>query len=268
MFGFLGSLVLYSSLNKFEKNKLYVYLVLFLPNFHWWTSGIGKDAIICTTFLGALYFIVNRKFFSFFLVSLIVIGFLIRSHTVTMIIISLGMCYFLKPSEFPNVAKFFFPVILLVAIVFGAPIVANKVSIQSLDSVELIERMELQTERNLKGSTSFDISSYPPPLRLFTFMYRPLFLDASGAMGLMISFENAILLLLSFLAFRNLKIVYARDKQLPLEIVYCILVIALIWIMLGMTTANLGLAIRQKNQITPYIYYLFVISDYLKRRKV
>lgn len=47
-----------------------------------------------------------------------------------------------------------------------------------------------------KSGSGVDMTSYPLPIKLFTFWFRPLFLDAPGVLGLIVSIENFIYLLL------------------------------------------------------------------------
>src|SRR5690606_925068 len=47
-----------------------------------------------------------------------------------------------------------------------------------------------------KAGSGVDMSSYPLILKLFTFWFRPLFLDAPGILGLIVSLENLLYLLL------------------------------------------------------------------------
>src|SRR5690606_6599706 len=48
----------------------------------------------------------------------------------------------------------------------------------------------VQAGRLQTSGSGVDISSYPLPLKLFTFWFRPLFVDAPGALGIFVSFEN------------------------------------------------------------------------------
>src|SRR5690606_20753540 len=48
------------------------------------------------------------------------------------------------------------------------------------------------------SGSGVDMSSYPLPVKFFTFWFRPLFFDAPGILGLFTSIENMIYLLLFF----------------------------------------------------------------------
>ena len=48
-----------------------------------------------------------------------------------------------------------------------------------------------------KATSGVDITSYSLPVQVFTFLYRPLFFDAPGLLGLIVSFENVFYLLIT-----------------------------------------------------------------------
>ncbi len=71
----------------------------------------------------------------------------------------------------------------------------------NLDSENLFESFDqLSSHRSVelaKAGSGIDISGYPLPLKLFTFWFRPLFIDAPGPIGIIVSFENLFYLWLA-----------------------------------------------------------------------
>src|SRR5690606_7970359 len=54
------------------------------------------------------------------------------------------------------------------------------------------------------AGSGIDISGYPLPLKIFTFLYRPLFFDINGFLAVLSSFENLMLLSYTlFILFRK-----------------------------------------------------------------
>jgi len=53
-----------------------------------------------------------------------------------------------------------------------------------------------QTDRLEKSNSGVDMQSYPLPMKLFTFWFRPLFVDSPSILGLFSSAENLVYLLL------------------------------------------------------------------------
>ncbi len=75
----------------------------------------------------------------------------------------------------------------------------------NLDSENLLESFDqLSSHRSVelaKAGSGIDISGYPLPLKLFTFWFRPLFVDAPGPIGIIVSFENLFYLWLTWQLF-------------------------------------------------------------------
>jgi hypothetical protein len=95
-------------------------------------------------------------------------------------------------------------------------------------------------------------------------MYRPLFIDAPGLFGLVVSFENLILLYMTFLlctkrfirSFNN----HRNSFFLRLNLFYLLSGA----IILSSTTANLGIAVRQKTMLLPSFIIIVMMQLYLK----
>ena len=70
-----------------------------------------------------------------------------------------------------------------------------------LDSENLVESFDqFSSHRSTelaKAGSGIDTSNYPLLLKLFTFWYRPLFVDSPGPVGLIVSFENVFYLLVN-----------------------------------------------------------------------
>ena len=107
------------------------------------------------------------------------------------------------------------------------------------------------------GNNSIDTSSYNIPLKLFTYMFRPLFFDARGLFPLLLSFDNLVLLLTFTYPF--LRIMYQlkfRTLKLNATNYFLIIYSSLSWFFYAQSTSNLGLAARHKIMILPAIFCL------------
>jgi hypothetical protein len=114
-----------------------------------------------------------------------------------------------------------------------------------------------------KASSGVDITSYSLPFQVFTFLYRPLFFDASGALALIVSFENVFYLLMT-LKILNLKgIRYLITSNFLVKT--CLFGFLTVTIALAQISGNLGLAMRQKSQVM--ILFLFVVLAFLDSEK-
>lgn len=134
-------------------------------------------------------------------------------------------------------------------------------------SENLIEGIEAETGERAKSlSTSgsgVQMSSYPLPFKLFTLWFRPLFIDAPNAMGIIISLENFLYLILFGKIFKRdfLKFVYKSPSLVKVSlIIFLSMSFALTFVM-----SNLGIIIRQKSMVMYFIF--FVIYYYLAQKK-
>ena len=135
------------------------------------------------------------------------------------------------------------------------------VQLESLET-EVIENYTSDKASNLnrdQTGSGVDISGYPFPLKLFTFLYRPLFFDINGILAILSSFENFILVLLSFSIFRKKPISAFKKSHRIIKggIIFFLLGSSAFSLILG----NLGIMLRQKNMLMPWLI-LFVISVY------
>jgi len=115
-----------------------------------------------------------------------------------------------------------------------------------------------------KATSGVDIASYSLPLQVFTFLYRPLFFDAPGALGYIVSFENAFYLLLTLKILSLKGIRYLITSNLLVKT--CLFSFLSITIALAQISGNLGLAMRQKSQAIPL--FLFVIISFMDAEKM
>ena len=115
-----------------------------------------------------------------------------------------------------------------------------------------------------KATSGIDINSYSLPLQVFTFLYRPLFFDAPGILGLIVSFENVFYLLftLKVLNIRGIRFLITSNFLVKTAF-FSFLTVT---IALAQVSGNLGLAIRQKSQVM--ILFMFVIISFLDKQKM
>jgi hypothetical protein len=116
-----------------------------------------------------------------------------------------------------------------------------------------------------KASSGVDISQYSLPMQVFTFLYRPLFVDAPGFLGIIVSFENVFYLLISLKLVGNLKgLKFLVTGNFLAKTAF--LSFITVSIALAQISGNLGLAMRQKSQVM--ILVLFVVMAFLDQEKL
>ena len=114
-----------------------------------------------------------------------------------------------------------------------------------------------------KSGSGVDMSSYPLPLKLFTFWFRPLFFDAPGLLGLIVSVENLIYLLLFIKILKKDFIKFLKKSNIVVKM--SITVFFLSSLALTFVMSNLGIIMRQKSMVMYFLF--FVIYYYLAQKK-
>jgi hypothetical protein len=114
-----------------------------------------------------------------------------------------------------------------------------------------------------KAGSSVDISRYNLLQKMGTFLFRPLFFDANGALGLIVSFENIFYLFLLFQTFRGgfIKFIWQADF-LTKSMLFTFIASSAA---LSQITANLGIAIRMKAMIM--FLFVFVVMKFMDYKK-
>ena len=109
------------------------------------------------------------------------------------------------------------------------------------------------------GGTSVDLFSMNLLQRLFTYMFRPFFIDANGIFGIISSIDN--LILLSIFTYPFLKLFFSfKIKKLEFKPknIFILIYTSLLWYFLSASTSNLGLALRHKLMFLPAFIILML----------
>jgi hypothetical protein len=243
-------------------------LLIFLPNMHFWTASLGKGSII---FLGlglATYALSNLKTRKGALIMGLLIVYHVRPHIFLFMAVGIVVGLFTGRQKVPLYQKI---------LVFGGSVAAmallyDKImAFSKLDGDNLLESFNqfsaVRSYELSKAGSGIDISNYPLPLKLFTFWFRPLFVDSPGAMGLIVSFENMLYLFLTAKLFQKGFIKFLRKSSALLK------TSAVIFLgtsfALSATMSNMGIIIRQKSMIMYYLFFVVLaFMDYKKHLQV
>ncbi len=267
-FGFLGFLYFYILFREKIKSSPTLFgfdavrVVFLLPNLHFWSSSLGKGSLIFLGF-GLFFYAISKP--GIRIVGLILGGwiiFQIRPHIFYVILIAMGLAY-----TFSNkgVAIGYRIAILLVAGFLLVYINEDILKLTGLEDESLLDPLLSHRARELTKATSgIDISNYSIPEKLFAFWFRPLFFDAPGALGVIISFENVFYLIffLRLLQPKAIKFIFSGDVMVKTSLITFLGVS----LALAQITGNLGLAMRQKSQVM--ILMLFVILKFMDDQRI
>lgn len=261
IFGSLGLLAFDASLRvvtrgKSRRLRRLATLIVFLPSVSFWTSGIGKDAL---SFLGtglALWAALDLQRRTPLVGIAVAIMLLVRPHMAGMLVMGVSLALLLHPGTSLGRRVLLGSVAVAVAAAL-VPFGLEYAGVRSTDTESLMNYVESRQERNTHGGGGVDISSMSLPMQLFTYLFRPLPFEAHSLFALAAALDNLILLYLFAMGGRAmLRRPSGRKYQENRIFLWSYALIA--WLVLGMTTANLGIAVRQKWMFVPMLILLLL----------
>jgi hypothetical protein len=239
-------------------------LLVFLPNMHFWTVSLGKGSIIFWGLGMAMYGLSKLKTRKTHLILGLLIVYHVRPHVFLFMAVGIVVGMFTGRQKVPVWQK----LLVLGASVGAMVLLYDKIMafskidgdnvLQSFSQFSAVRSYELS-----KAGSGIDISSYPLVFKLFTFWYRPLFVDSPGAMGLLVSVENVLYVALTARLFQKGFLKFLRKGSALLKtsaVVFLATSFAL-----SNTMSNMGIIIRQKSMIMYFL--LFVIVSFLDYKK-
>lgn len=230
-------------------------LILFLPNLHFWSGGVGKDTLL---FLSIALFVYGMQYPLKNVGKLALalgLSYLIRPHITIFLITSFGLAFVLDGKLKLYQKILFFGLCLAGFLALFDNIMAY-LKLESLDTESVTEFADTRVSNLSRSSTgsSVDISSYPLPLKIFTFLYRPLFFDINGVMAIVASFENLLLLVLSWKFLKLNPIKVFRKGNYMVKALCIFLTIGAV--SFSLILSNLGIMLRQKNMFIPALLFI------------
>ena len=269
--GYLGFLYAYLFFRENIPVKVKVFkridflmLILFLPNMHFWTSSFGKGAPI---FFGLMLFAYAIKAPKDRLVALVLGSFIvyfIRPHVFFFVAVGTVLGYMFGRERISFAQKFFITVGLVSVLILAQDQILAMGGIDGSDEL-LADFQNFSQDRASelgKSGSGVDMNSYPLPFKLFTFWFRPLFIDAPGVLGLIISVENLAYLLLTFKLFQ--KGIFKFLRKSPMMVKMSLVVFFLSSLAMTFIMSNLGIIMRQKSMV---MYFLFFVIYYFLAQK-
>lgn len=274
LFGFIGMTYFYMVAVKtipFAKimngYPLFPYL-FFLPNLHIWSVAVGKDSILFMC-VGMFAYGIMQPFKRIPLLAIsLLLALAIRPHMLLFLFVGFGVAYVFggKVSGFQRII---FSVVLIGAGFAILPSVMEfaKIEEASAAGFEQFADKKIGNLSRAHTGSAVDISSYPFPLKVVTFLFRPLFFDVHNINTLLASFENLIIVVL-FLKTMRLKPVRAF-KAAPFVIKGLVIFLIVGTLAFSQSLGNLGIMIRMRNMFLPgmIIFILWVFSYHYQTRK-
>ncbi len=155
--------------------------------------------------------------------------------------------------------------VVVVAVAF--PIVAGLVGLSgegaAIGAADVADFIERRQSYNLEGGGAVEISQLSLPGQLFTYLFRPLPHESVSLASLFASIDNVIIfLILGYGVMQSVR----RKALFRIPNSYVLWMYSLgSWLALAITTANLGIAVRQKWMFLPCLLCL-AFSVYFQGR--
>jgi hypothetical protein len=263
-FGFQGLLLLYlagkeniPSLPLKYAGFSMLELLFLLPNAHFWSASIGKGSVMI---LGIGLFFYGLSRFNVRILHLLIGGFIVymvRKHILTGFILGIGVGLLFGNIKINKFLKFILVCFAFIGFYF---VYGNLIEETGFDFTDQNnESMEHLSSELAKSNSGVDINNYNQFFKLFTFLYRPLFVDAPNLIGFFTSIEDLLYLILTL---QMLKILLVHFKRVNSFFVILFISFLVTSLALAQITGNLGIAVRQKAQIFPlfFLFYAKVLS--------
>ncbi|HEY0325210.1 MAG TPA: hypothetical protein VGC46_04445 [Allosphingosinicella sp.] len=232
-----------------------LYLTLFLPGFHFWTAYIGKDGLLFLASAMTVWAAINlrERWVAFGIAVVIMI--LVRPH-IALLAVAAGAVAIAFDRRTPPLVKIALSLISFAGLIAVAGTIRNafQIDVTSAESVTDFLSTYSQTTQGVTGTTTVAYNSYL--VRVFSLLFRPLFFDAGGMLGLIASFENLFLVYLVYRIVSHFRWVVALYKGL-FVIRFSVLFALALTLLLAMMYYNVGLGLRQKLMMMPAYFAVF-----------
>lgn len=262
IFGAIGLLFIDSALARVATTKpplvrKLASWIVFLPSASFWSVGLGKDSVAMMAsglfVLAALPAARTLPLLSGAAVTM----FFVRPH-IAALMIGATVIANAFGSGISWVRRIVIGGMALGVATVAVPFVITYVGLDEGPTQTAIEEyVEKRQSVNMGGGSSVDLVSMNPAMRVFTYLFRPMLFEGRSAFMLAAAIENSAFLLLFVFGLWS----YAtgvKRRLYPLQSALLIAFICTGVIILSQTTANLGLAMRQKWMILPMMLVLTV----------
>lgn len=238
-------------------------LIILLPSVSFWSSAISKDPISFMAVGVALWSSIDLQKRIKLMLLAVLLMLLVRPHMAGLLVMSLSVAMFFDKST-STFSRIFLSFVFVAGASVMIPFALDYAGVKGGANIESITNFIEKRQSYTRGATSIDIANMSFPEKLFTYVFRPVFFESRNLFDFAASVDNMILLFL-FLSGAFISFKYSLDNFYGNK-VFMFWYPALSWSILALTTANLGIALRQKWMFVPFIIYLAV--SYINKRQV
>lgn len=267
---FLGGFILFSCISFFGWFRLWKLLekisgqnyvslgisaiLLLLPNAHFWTSLIGKEALLFTAFVLLTEKIFQKKYKSLALWMSVLFILLVRPHVGAVLVFILFVIFLFNKDNSAKLKWYLSGILAVFSIVLLCTFkIVVKIKENPFDRIVYLYK--LHNEALKQRSAYVPLEEYSYPFKMITFYFRPLPFEKSGLYYAVLSIDNLVFLLIflfsMFLFIRNYKKI-----ENSFFLIFNTLSVVLIATMYVYAYANFGLIVRTEIMMIPQFYAL------------
>ena len=234
---------------KFKGYNLFP-LLFFLPNLHFWSCAVGKDTVLFFCIGIFIYGVMNPTKRILFIILALSLSYVVRPHITLFMIISFGFAFIANNNKSIFQRVLFTSIMIGIAVsIFPLVLKFSKIEEATLDNFNNFALTKASLLSKSYTSSAIDVSSYPFPIKVFTFLFRPFFFDINSIPSLLAAIENMILLVLTISVFRNKPLTTFRKAPFVIQGMIYFLIIGTI--AFSQSLGNLGIMIRMRNMFLP-----------------
>ena len=268
LFGFMGLTFFYIvavqtvPYNKIISGYALFPLIFFLPNLHFWSSGVGKDTTLFLC-IGMFTYGLMKPFQRIPLLVLAgLLSMAIRPHITLFLMVGFGLAYVFGGKVSPAQRIIFSAAMIAVGLAILPSVMEfAKIEEASAEGFDKFATGKAAVLSRSSAGSAIDISSYPFPLKVLTFWFRPALFDVRNLNGLIAALENLLLLLVFIKAMRTSPI--RAFKAAPFVIKGLVIFLVVGTLAFSQSMGNMGIMIRMRNMFLPgMIIYLMWIFSY------
>ena len=276
LFGFMGLTFFYLvavqtiPYNKIISGYVLFPLIFFLPNLHFWSSGVGKDTTLFLC-IGMFTYGIMKPFQRIpLLVIAVLLSMAIRPHITLFLMVGFGLAYVFGGKVSPAQRIIFSAAMIAVGLAILPSVMEfAKIEEASAEGFDKFAAGKAAVLSRSSAGSAIDISSYPFPLKVLTFWFRPALFDVRNLNGLIAALENLLLLLVFIKAMRTSPI--RAFKAAPFVIKGLVIFLVVGTLAFSQSMGNMGIMIRMRNMFLPgmiiYLMWIFSYEQQLLRNR-
>ena len=276
LFGFMGLTFFYLvavqtvPYNKIISGYVLFPLIFFLPNLHFWSSGVGKDTTLFLC-IGMFTYGLMKPFQRIPLLVLAgLLSMAIRPHITLFLMVGFGLAYVFGGKVSPAQRIIFSAAMIAVGLAILPSVMEfAKIEEASAEGFDKFATGKAAVLSRSSAGSAIDISSYPFPLKVLTFWFRPALFDIKNINGLIAALENLLLLIVFIKAMRTSPI--RAFKAAPFVIKGLVIFLVVGTLAFSQSMGNMGIMIRMRNMFLPgmiiYLMWIFSYEQQLLRNR-